>query len=79
MLKFNYPRFCFRYPGYGNIAPKTNMGKIVTLIYAMVGIPLFLMWVSQMGTFLAQLFTFIYHNICCVMCRSVAVCCVNPA
>ena len=45
------------------------MGKIVTLIYAMVGIPLFLMWVSQMGTFLAQLFTFIYHNICCVMCR----------
>lgn len=55
--------------GYGNIAPKTNMGKIVTLIYAMFGIPLFLMWVSQMGTFLAQLFTFIYHNICCVMCR----------
>ena len=62
--------FCFS--GYGNIAPKTNMGKIVTLIYAMVGIPLFLMWVSQMGTFLAQLFTFIYHNICCVMCRWVA-------
>ena len=57
--------------GYGNIAPKTNMGKIITLIYAMVGIPLFLMWVSQMGTFLAKLFTFIYHNICCVMCRHV--------
>ena len=39
------------------------------MIYAIFGMPLFLMWASQMGTFLAQSFTFIYANICCVMCR----------
>ena len=56
-------------PGYGNIAPKTNWGRIVTMVYAIFGMPLFLMWASQMGTFLAQSFQFIYANLCCVMCR----------
>ena len=34
----------------------------------MVGVPLFLMWVSQTGTFLAQTFQFFYANICCALC-----------
>ena len=54
--------------GYGNIAPKTSAGQMVTMGYAVVGVPLFLMWVSQMGTFLAQTFQFLYAHVCCVVC-----------
>ena len=57
------------FPGYGNIAPKTNWGRVVTMVYAIFGMPLFLMWASQMGTLLAQSFQFFYSNICCVVCR----------
>jgi len=56
--------------GYGNIAPKTNWGRIVTMFYAIFGMPLFLMWASQMGTFLAQTFQFLYSNVCCALCRA---------
>lgn len=38
------------------------------MIYAIFGMPLFLMWASQMGTFLAHSFQFFYGNICCVLC-----------
>ena len=39
------------------------------MVYAIFGMPLFLMWASQMGTLLAQSFQFFYSNICCVVCR----------
>uniref|UniRef100_A0A0K2UBE6 Potassium channel subfamily K member 3like [Metaseiulus occidentalis] n=2 Tax=Lepeophtheirus salmonis TaxID=72036 RepID=A0A0K2UBE6_LEPSM len=38
------------------------------MVYAIFGMPLFLMWASQMGTFLAHSFQFLYSNICCVLC-----------
>ena len=38
------------------------------MIYAVFGMPLFLMWASQTGTFLAQTFQFLYANICCGLC-----------
>ena len=41
---------------------------IITWIHEVVGVPLFLMWVSQTGTFLAQTFQFFYANICCALC-----------
>ena len=34
-----------------------------------MGIPLFLLWVSQMGTLLAGLYKVLYYNICCGLCR----------
>ena len=55
--------------GYGNIAPKTPWGRIVTIIYAVFGMPLFLMWASQMGSFMAQSFQFLYSNVCCALCK----------
>jgi hypothetical protein len=42
----------------------------VTIFYAIFGMPLFLMWASQMGTFLAQTFQFFYSNVCCALCRA---------
>eukprot|EP00094_Tigriopus_californicus_P002496 TCALIF_02413-PA protein Name:"Similar to twk-18 TWiK family of potassium channels protein 18 (Caenorhabditis elegans)" AED:0.23 eAED:0.23 QI:0/0.33/0/0.5/1/1/4/0/893 len=55
--------------GYGNIAPKTSWGRSVTMIYAIFGMPLFLMWASQMGTLLAHSFQLVYSTICCGICR----------
>lgn len=50
--------------GYGNIAPRTILGKMVTIIYAMVGMPLFLLYVSNMGDFLATCFRWGYVKLC---------------
>ena len=55
--------------GYGNIAPKTLYGRVVTMLYALIGMPLFLLWASQMGTLLASVFKVCYYNICCGLCR----------
>lgn len=56
--------------GYGNIAPRTVMGKMVTIVYAMVGMPLFLLYVSNMGDFLATCFRWAYVKLCKCSCFS---------
>ena len=55
--------------GYGNIAPKTSIGQIVTMVYACFGMPVFMLWASNMGTLMAQTFTFLYAHFCCFICR----------
>ena len=55
--------------GYGNIAPKTLWGRWVTILYAIPGIPLFLLWVAQMGDLLGTSYKVIYYNVCCGLCR----------
>ncbi|KAI3387502.1 hypothetical protein SNEBB_003074 [Seison nebaliae] len=63
--------------GYGNITPKTDWGKIVTIIYALFGIPLMFMCLNNTGDMLADIFTKCYtmfikcicHLICCHTCR----------
>ena len=45
------------------------MGQLVTILYAIIGMPLFLLWASQMGTLLASIFKVSYYNICCGLCR----------
>ncbi|XP_030605688.1 potassium channel subfamily K member 5-like [Archocentrus centrarchus] len=37
--------------GYGNVAPRTNGGRIFCILYGLCGIPLCLVWVSKMGSF----------------------------
>ena len=50
--------------GYGNLVPKTPMGKIVTMIYALMGIPIMFIYVATIGSILAQGFKFIYTKLC---------------
>ncbi|XP_013774442.1 TWiK family of potassium channels protein 18-like [Limulus polyphemus] len=55
--------------GYGNIAPKTDIGKVVTIFYALFGIPLMLLCLTNIGDLLARSFKFGYSRLCCALCR----------
>lgn len=58
----------FVFTGYGNVAPKTPWGKIVTIFYAIVGIPLLLLCLSNIGDAMAHSFKFLYWKVCCYFC-----------
>lgn len=54
--------------GYGHIAPKTQIGKVTTIFYAILGIPLMLLCLSNIGDIMAHSFRFLYWRICCYAC-----------
>ncbi|CAO1434326.1 unnamed protein product [Diamesa hyperborea] len=59
--------------GYGNIAPSTEWGKITTIFYAIIGMPLFLLYLSNIGDILAKSFKWIYAKCClCRICPKIA-------
>ncbi|CAO1441982.1 unnamed protein product [Diamesa serratosioi] len=59
--------------GYGNVAPSTEWGKITTIFYAIVGMPLFLLYLSNIGDILAKSFKWIYAKCClCRICPKIA-------
>ncbi|ALC40566.1 CG8713 [Drosophila busckii] len=59
--------------GYGNITPNSNWGKLVTILYAIIGMPLFLLYLSNIGDVLAKSFKWIYSKVClCRICPGVA-------
>lgn len=50
--------------GYGNIAPRTPSGKIATIFYAIIGIPLMLLYLTNIGDILAKAFRYLYSRAC---------------
>ncbi|XP_068616463.1 potassium channel subfamily K member 5-like [Brachionichthys hirsutus] len=37
--------------GFGNVAPKTRGGRVFCILYGLCGIPLCLVWISELGSF----------------------------
>ncbi len=59
--------------GYGHIAPKTAAAKIVTIFYAILGIPLTVLCWSNIGDAMANAFRWAQHFlffVCCCLCFS---------
>uniref|UniRef100_A0A182WAU2 Potassium channel domain-containing protein n=1 Tax=Anopheles minimus TaxID=112268 RepID=A0A182WAU2_9DIPT len=44
------------------------MGKISTIFYAILGIPLMLLCLSNIGDIMASSFRFLYWRVCCYVC-----------
>ncbi|KAL6427640.1 hypothetical protein ACFW04_008837 [Cataglyphis niger] len=58
--------FClsvFTMIGYGSLVPKTPWGKGATVIYAVLGIPLYVLYFLNMGSVLAQTFKWLYTRL----------------
>ncbi|XP_014249364.1 TWiK family of potassium channels protein 7-like [Cimex lectularius] len=49
--------------GYGNVTPRTAWGRLITIAYALVGIPLMLVYLSTVGDTLAQQFRRLYSKL----------------
>ncbi|XP_050548640.1 potassium channel subfamily K member 18-like [Daktulosphaira vitifoliae] len=62
--------------GYGNITPKTALGKMATMVYALIGIPLMLVYLSSVGGLLAWCARGIFtRSLCCCLCSKCGYCC----
>ena len=55
--------------GYGHIAPKTFYGKVFCMIYSIVGIPLLLVFMADIGDLMAHGVRYSYSRLCCRWCR----------
>ncbi|XP_036232745.2 uncharacterized protein [Bactrocera oleae] len=57
--------------GYGTITPRTTLGRMVTIVYATLGIPLTLVYLSSIGSILAKMASaFCERLLCCCFCRT---------
>ncbi|GAB1597391.1 potassium channel subfamily K member 4-like [Argonauta hians] len=54
--------------GYGNIAPKTVIGRLTAVAYAIFGIPLTLLCLANVGSLLASIFRVFYFQVLCCKC-----------
>ncbi|KAB7501096.1 TWiK family of potassium channels protein 7 [Armadillidium nasatum] len=50
--------------GYGSVAPDTGLGKIITILYALLGIPLMLLYLSSVGDLLSRVLKWIWSKVC---------------
>ncbi|CAG9856971.1 unnamed protein product [Phyllotreta striolata] len=51
--------------GYGKLSPKTALGKVATIAYSIIGVPLMLVLLSSLGTLLASGAKKTYAKLCC--------------
>jgi len=56
--------------GYGHIAPQTDSGKLFCIVYALIGIPLMLVFMGTIGQWMAYTFKWFYSRVLCRWCRA---------
>ncbi|RLU18665.1 hypothetical protein DMN91_009022 [Ooceraea biroi] len=62
--------------GCGSIAPKSTWGKVATMVYAIIGIPLTLIYLSSMGGLLSRIARGVFTRaLCCCLCSNCGYCC----
>lgn len=52
------------YLGYGHLVPQTTEGRVACLVFCLIGIPLILITIADMGRFLADYVIYLYHCYC---------------
>lgn len=57
--------------GYGHITCETDAGKVATIVYAIIGIPMMLLCLANIGSSMANFFRFLYARVCCGYCNYV--------
>lgn len=58
------PSLSLSFTGHGNMTPRTAEGKLVTMFYALFGVPLMLMCLSSLGGLLAEALQCAYCRVC---------------
>ncbi|XP_043275765.1 TWiK family of potassium channels protein 7-like isoform X2 [Venturia canescens] len=62
--------------GYGSIAPRSTWGKVATMGYAALGIPLTLVYLSSAGGLLSRCARGVFTRaLCCCLCSNCGYCC----
>lgn len=56
--------------GYGHIYPQTMNGKLFCIVYSLFGIPLLLIFMSNIGDWMATSFRWLYSRLFCRWCRA---------
>ena len=51
--------------GYGHICPKSFQGQLFTIIYALVGMPLLMLFLGNIGNLMGDGIKYSYSRICC--------------
>ncbi|XP_013144530.1 PREDICTED: TWiK family of potassium channels protein 12-like [Papilio polytes] len=75
-LAFFYSLTVLTTIGYGNIAPRTILGKGATILYAIIGIPLTLLYLSSVGSLLSKMARSVFSRaLCCCLCSNCGYCC----
>ncbi|XP_049840426.1 uncharacterized protein LOC126285157 [Schistocerca gregaria] len=65
---------------YGSIAPRTALGKALTMGYAVLGIPLMLVYLSSVGALLSRCVRgALARTLCCCLCSNCGYCCYDEA
>ena len=59
--------------GYGHIAPATTTGRLFCILYSLIGIPLLLVFMSQVGLYL-----YLYFQSCLDLCICNRICICHP-
>jgi len=55
--------------GYGHICPKSFSGQLFTIVYALVGMPLLMLFLGNVGNAMGDGIKYSYSRICCRWCR----------